>query len=192
MARLRQEEGQERNKGMSDVKSELHGTVMSIVHELEAAAEGNLYYDGSDCIIIDDMDAWKEEQFQDKVKKFKADNPEDKFDSEEMGFDTYEEWMEDEIGTADDVEEPDEMSIYEYIDKQSLGDVRFEVDENLDLDGGKVLFCCGGPTVWVHDDEVCGYWGSESVEMSLDSDTRSQLYSYFDELLSWAKDRLSR
>ena len=177
---------------MSDAKSELHGTVMNIVHELEAAAEGNLYYNGSDYIIIDDMDVWKEEQFQEKVKKFKADNPEDKFDSEKAGFDTYEEWMEDELGTADDVEEPDEMSILEYIDKQSLGDVRFEVDDKLELNGGKVLFCYGGPTVWVHDDEVCGYWGSESVEMSLNDDTRSQLYSYFDELLSMAKDRLSR
>ena len=97
--------------------------------------------------------------------------------------------MEDEIGTADGVDEPDEVSIGEYIDKQSLGDVRFEVDSKMELHGGKVLFCYGGPNVWVADDEVRGYWGSSSVEMSLDSETRSAMFSWFEDQWDVARCR---
>ena len=89
--------------------------------------------------------------------------------------------MEDEIGTADDIDEPDEVSLCEYIDKRSLEDVRFEVTSDKELCEGKVLFCYGGPTVWVADDEVRGYWGSSTVEMSLNSETRSELWDWFEE-----------
>ena len=90
--------------------------------------------------------------------------------------------MEDEIGTADDVDEPDEVSLSEYIEKQGPGDTRFEVDSSKQLLGGKTLFMYGGPNIWVHDDQVCGYWGSKSVEMSLDSDTEDALFSWFEEM----------
>lgn len=169
-------------KVMGDsVDKELHGTVLSIVHEIEAAAEGSLYYDGSGYLIIDDMDAWKHRQYLKKVEKFKSENPEGKVDLEQLGFETYEEWMRDQIGTEEDIEEPDSMSLDEYIEKQALGDVRFEVDSSKQLMGGKVLFCYGGPNVWVHDDEVCGYWGSAKVEMSLNSEAASSMYRWFDE-----------
>jgi hypothetical protein len=185
------EDCEERSKGeMSDTKSELHGIVLSTVRELEAAASGTLYRCGSDWKIIDDIDDWKEKQYQKCVEIFRKEHPEDAFSGDDEGFDTYEEYMEDEIGTVDDIDDPEEVSLSEYIEDQSLGDVMFEVDEDLDLRGGKVLFCCGGPTVWVHDDQVCGYWGCDTVEMGLDSETRNKLYAWFKELWSTKKERM--
>lgn len=170
----------------SDIDEDLHRMVKGIVDDLEAAASGKLYDVDGEITIIDDMDEWKAEQYREKVDKFKLENPEDKLDREV--YDTYEEWMEDEVGTVDGIDEPEEVSLSEYIDKESLGDVRFEVDSSKELQGGKVLFCYGGPNIWVADDEVRGYWGSSTVEMSLDSDTRSALYDWFGEMWDIIKE----
>ena len=169
----------------SNTDEELHGIVLGIVHDLEAAASGNLYDVDGECVIIDDLDDWKAKQYKKEVDEFREKHPVDSFDHE--AYDTYEEWMEDEIGTVDDIDEPDEVSLTEYIDKESLGDIRFEVDSEKELHGGKVLFCYGGPNVWVADDEVRGYWGSSTVEMPLDLDTRSALFSWFEEMWDMAK-----
>lgn len=164
---------------MSDTASELHSMVQNIVDELEAAVAGTLYWDGSGYLVIDDMDEWKGKQYAKKAREFLNEHPVSDLDTD--CYDSYKEWQEDEIGTADDVDEPDEVSLSEYIEKQGLGDTRFEVDSSKQLLGGKTLFTYGGPNIWVHDDEVCGYWGSERVEMSLDSDTRDALFSWFEE-----------
>lgn len=165
---------------MSNTADELHSMVKNIVDELEAAVAGTLYWDGSGYLVIDDMDEWKAEQYEKKAEQFKETHSEDDLDRDV--YEDYQEWMEDEIGTADDVDEPDEVSLYDYIEKQGLGDTRFEVDSSKQLLGGKTLFTYGGPNIWVHDDEVCGYWGSENVEMCLDSDTRSAMFSWFEEM----------
>ena len=164
---------------MSDTASELHSMVQNIVDELEAAVAGTLYWDGNGYLVIDDMDDWKEERYKEKADKF-IETHDGTWDADL--YDSFDEYMEDEIGTADDVDEPDEVSLSEYIEKQGLGDTRFEVDSSKQLLGGKTLFTYGGPNIWVHDDQVCGYWGSEQVEMCLDSDTRSALFSWFEEM----------
>jgi hypothetical protein len=163
---------------MSDTASELHSMVRNIVEELEAAVAGTLYWDGNGYLVIDDMDDWKEERYKEKADKF-IETHDGTWDADLYG--SFDEYMENEIGTADDVDEPDEVSLSEYIEKQGLGDTRFEVDSSKQLLGGKTLFTYGGPNIWVHDDEVRGYWGSEQVEMRLDSDTRSALFSWFEE-----------
>ena len=165
---------------MSDTDDELHAMVSSIVDELEAAVSGSLYEVDGDCVVIDDLDAWKKEQYEKMAEGFRKEHPEDSFDPEESGFDTYVEWMESEIGVAGDVDEPEQASLYEYISERSLEDVRFEVDSSKTLCGGRVLFCYGGPNIWVADDEVRGYWGSSTVEIPLDSDTRSELWDWFE------------
>lgn len=170
------------------IDEELHAQVKSIVDELEAAASGSLYEIDGNWEVIDDVDEWKKERYEEKAEEFRKEHPEESYDPEEHGFDTYEKWMEDELGTADDVDDPDEVSLYEYIDRQSLGDVRFEVDSSKELHGGKVLFTFGGPNIWVADDEVRGYWGSSRVEMSLDSETRSALWGWFEEQWDMAKE----
>lgn len=162
----------------------LHSQVRTIVDELEAAVSGSLYKIDGNYVVIDDLDGWKQEQYDKKVEEFKGEHSDEEFarDCAEY-YDSYQDWMEDELGEADDVEEPEEVSLTDYIDDQSLGDVRVEISlSDQSLNGGKVLFCCGGPTIWVADDEVRGYWGSARVEMSLDSDTCSALFSWFEEL----------
>lgn len=165
---------------MSDTDEALHAQVRSIVDDLEAAVSGSLYEVDGDCVVIDDMDEWKAAEYAKLKEAYEHDHPRAEFKLEDGLYETYEEQMEDEIGTVDDVDEPDEVSLSEYIEKQSLGDVRFEVDSSKELHGGKVLFCYGGPNVWVADNEVRGYWGSSTVEMSLDSDTRSAMFSWFE------------
>ena len=173
----------------TNTDEELHRMVKGIVDDLEAAVAGNLYRVDGDCRVIEDLDEWKDEQYKKLLDEFREKHPRESFDPEETGFDTYEEWAEDEVGAADDdVDEPDEVSLSEYIEEQSLGDVRFEVDSDLDLNGGKVLFVYGGPNIWVADDEVRGYWGASTVEMSLDSQTRSALYDWFDDLWTAKKE----
>ena len=90
--------------------------------------------------------------------------------------------MEDDIGDVDDIDDPDEVSLHEYLEKEGLGDARFEVDSSKHLLGAKELFAYGGPNIWVHDDQVVGYWGAESVEMMVDLKTRSALFSWFAEM----------
>lgn len=165
---------------MAGADDDLHAMVGSIVDELEAAVSGSLYEVDGDYVVIDDLDAWKKERHEKEAEEFRKERPEGSFDPGESGFDTYAEWMEDEIGTADDVDEPDRVSLCEYIDKRSLGDVRFEVTSDKTLCGGKILFCYGGPNIWVADDEVRGCWGPSTVEMPLDSDTRSRLWDWFE------------
>ena len=167
---------------MSDTASELHSMVKGIVDELEAAVSGSLYDVDGSYVVIDDMDGWKEAEYAKLKEAYEHDHPRAEFKLEDDGlYETYEEQMEDEIGTVDDIDEPDEVSLHEYIEKQGLGDMRFEVDSSKQLLGGKVLFTYGGPNIWVRDDQVCGYWGSETVEMSLDSGTRSALFSWFED-----------
>ena len=173
---------------MADIDESLHAQVKSIVDELEAAASGSLYEIDGNYVVIDDMDEWKAAEYEKLKQGFEADHPRSSFKLEDNVYSSYDEWMEDEIGTADDIDDPDEVSIGEYIDEQSLGDVRFEVDSSKELCGGKVLFAFGGPNIWVADDEVRGYWGSSRVEMSLDSETRSALRSWFEEQWDVAKD----
>ena len=129
---------------------------------------------------IDDIDCWKQDRYEEKKEVFCQNNPEEDIDKD--CYDSYQEWMEDEIGTVDDVDEPEELSLYDYIDKCSLGDVKFEVDHDLDIVRGRILFACGGPTVWVHDDMVCGYWGGDKVEMFLNGEASECLLDYIEEL----------
>lgn len=163
---------------MADIDKELHEMVQSFVEELEAAVSGSLYDVDGEFKIIDDLDEWKKEQYEKMAEEFRKKNPEDSYDHEV--YDSYEEWMEEEIGTANDIDEPDEVFLHDYIHKQSLGDVRFEVYEDKTLCSGRVLFCYGGPTIWVSDDEVRGYWGSSTAEIPLDSPTSSALWDWFE------------
>lgn len=134
---------------MSDTASELHSMVLSVVNELEAAASGSLYDVNGNFEVIDDLDEWKEAEYAKLKEAYEHDHPRAEFKRvEDDGmYETYEEQMMDEIGTADDIDEPDEVSLSEYLEKQSLGDVRYEVDSSKQLLGGKVLFTYGGPNI---------------------------------------------
>lgn len=91
--------------------------------------------------------------------------------------------------TIDDIDEymegrdemPEQATVADVIEKRGLGDTRFEVDSKKELCGGKTLFTFGGPSIWVHDDMVCGYWGSARVEMSFNPETRTAMFDWFDD-----------
>lgn len=91
--------------------------------------------------------------------------------------------------TIDDMDEymeshdemPEQATVADVIEKRGLGDTRFEVDSKKELCGGKTLFTFGGPNIWVHDDMVCGYWGSARVEMSFNPETRTAMFDWFND-----------
>ena len=91
--------------------------------------------------------------------------------------------------TIDDIDEymeshdemPEQATVADVIEKRGLGDTRFEVDSKKELCGGKTLFTFGGPNIWVHDDMVCGYWGSARVEMSFNPETRTAMFDWFND-----------
>ena len=78
-------------------------------------------------------------------------------------------------------EMPEQVTVADVIEKRGLGDTRFEVDSRKELCGGKTLFTFGGPNIWVHDDMVCGYWGSARVEMSFNPETKTAMFDWFND-----------
>lgn len=76
---------------------------------------------------------------------------------------------------------PGQVTVADVIEKRGLGDTRFEIDSQNKLCGGRTLFTCGGPNIWVYDNMVCGCWGSARVEMSFNPETRSAMFDWFKE-----------
>ena len=175
----------------SDIGTELNSMVQNIVDELEAAVSGSLYDVDGNATVIDDMDEWKKAEYAKEVDAFKASHSpiarlkqgtryvESAFDPDLYG--SFEEFMEDEIGTADDIDEPDPISLDEYFRSHNEPlDLYFEVDTQKNLNGGRMQVTAGGPSIWIADDEVRGYWGSTRVEISLDSETKSAMWDWFE------------
>ena len=167
--------------------SELKEIVRSYAHDIEAAADGTLYKVNGEPTIIDDMDEWKQNEWERKKTEFLKEHPfTDPGDKET--YESEDEYVIDEIGEIDDIDEPEQMSITDYINDNSLGDIRFEVDGKMELYGGKVLLASGGPSVWLHDDEIRGYWGGDTETWSLCSDARDALMEFFQEEWGMVRD----
>ena len=165
----------------SDISTELRSMVQNIVDELEAAVSGSLYEVDGSATVIDDMDEWKKAEYEKLKKGFEADHPRSSFKLEDNIYESYEEWMEDEIGTADDIDEPDPISLDEYFRSHNEPlDVYFEVDMQKNLNGGRMQVTAGGPSIWIADDEVRGYWGSSQETVALDSETKSAMWDWFE------------
>lgn len=158
--------------------NELKEIVRSYAHDIEAAADGTLYKVNGEPTIIDDMDEWKQSEWENLkaefLKKHPFTDPEDK-----EAYESEDEYVTDNIGRVDDIDEPEQMSITDYINDNSLGDIRFEVDGKMELYGGKVLLAFGGPNVWLHDDEIRGYWGGNIETWSLCSNACDALMEFF-------------
>ena len=158
--------------------NELKEIVHSYANDIEAAADGTLYKVNGEPTIIDDMDEWKQSEWENLkaefLKKHPFTDPEDK-----ETYESEDEYVIDNIGEVDDIDEPEQMSITDYINDNSLGDIRFEVDGKMELYGGKVLLAYGGPNVWLHDDEIRGYWGGDTETWSLYLNAREALMEFF-------------
>ena len=167
--------------------NELKEIVRSYAHDIEAAADGTLYKVNGEPTIIDDMDKWKQSEWENLKAEFLKKHPFADHNDKEV-YESEDEYVIDEIGEVDDIDEPEQMSITEYINDNSLGDIRFEVDGKMELYGGKVLLAFGGPTVWLHDDEIRGYWGGDTETWSLCSDARDALMEFFQEEWGMVRD----
>ena len=167
--------------------NELKERVRAYAHDIEAAADGTLYKVNGEPTIIDDMDEWKKSEWENLKAEFLKKRP--FMDPSDKGvYESEDEYVIDEIGEVDDIDEPEQMSITEYINDNSLGDIRFEVDSKMELYGGKVLLAFGGPTVWLHDDEIRGYWGGDTETWSLCSGARDALMEFFQEEWGMVRD----
>lgn len=167
--------------------NELKEIVRSYAHDIEAAADGTLYKVNGEPTIIDDMDAWKQSEWENLKAEFLKKHPFMDPNDKEV-YESEDEYVIDEIGEVDDIDEPEQMSITDYINDNSLGDIRFEVDGRMELYGGKVLLAFGGPNVWLHDDEIRGYWGCNTETWSLCSDAREALMEFFQEEWGMVRD----
>lgn len=164
---------------------ELRRVVRGYALDIEAAADGTLYEVDGEPTVIDDMDEWKQNEWEQKkeefLKEYESNHGTRELDFDKDLFDTEEEFLENEIGTVDDIDEPEQMSMTDYIYDNSLGDIRFEVNKNMECLGGRMLLAYGGPNVWLHDDEICGYWGGDTETWSLCMDARNALMEFFQE-----------
>ena len=158
--------------------NELKEIVRSYAHDIEAAADGTLYKVNGEPTVIDDIDDWKQEEWERRKAEFLREHPFTDPGAKET-YESEDEYVTDNIGDVDDIDVPEQMSITDYINDNSLSDIRFEVDGNMECCGGKVLLAFGGPNVWLHDDEICGYWGSNVETRSLCSDARDALMGFF-------------
>ena len=165
---------------MADKK--LKSIVRSYALDIEAAAGGTLYKVNGEPTVIDDIDDWKQKELDRQKAEFLAKEPFDSLDPEDKElYEDEDRYVTDNIGDVDDIDVPKQMSVTDYINDNLLGDVRFEVNRDMECYGGKVLFAYGGPTVWLHDDEICGYWGGDTETWSLCSDARDALMEFFQE-----------
>lgn len=171
--------------------SELKEIVRSYAHDIEAAADGTLYKVNGEPTIIDDMDEWKQDEWERKKTEFLKEHPFTDPEDKET-YESEDEYVADNIGDVDDIDVPEQMSVMDYVNDNSLSDVRFEVDEDMECCGGKVLLAFGGPNVWLHDDEICGYWGGDTETWSLCSDVRGALMEFFQEKWNAVRDSHSR
>ena len=166
---------------------ELKKMVRSYALDIEAAADGTLYKVNGEPTVIDDIDDWKQNEWERKKTEFLREHPFTDPDDKET-YESEDEYVTDNIGDVDDIDVPEQMSVMNYINDNSLGDIRFEVDRNMECCGGKVLLAFGGPNVWLHDDEICGYWGGNTEPWSLCSDARDALMEFFQEEWNMVRD----
>ena len=169
------------------VDNVLKEIVHSYAHDIEAAADGTLYKVNGEPTIIDDMDDWKQNEWERLKDEFLKEHPFTDPEDKET-YESEDEYVIDNIGEVDDIDEPEQMSITDYINDNSLGDIRFEVDGKMELYGGKVLLAFGGPTIWLHDDEIRGYWGGDTETWSLCSDAQDALMEFFQEEWGMVRD----
>lgn len=69
----------------------------------------------------------------------------------------------------------------DWLDSYSLGDLRFEIGADGSFYGAKVLIAYGGPNIWLCDDRIEGYWGSEEVVIRLPQSVSEIVFDCFRE-----------
>ena len=112
--------------------NELKEIVRSYAHDIEAAADGTLYKINGEPTVIDDIDDWKQNEWERKKTEFLREHPFTDPDDKKT-YESEDEYVTDNIGDVDDIDVPEQMSVMDYINDNSLGDVRIEVDRNMEF-----------------------------------------------------------
>ena len=70
----------------------------------------------------------------------------------------------------------------DWMNENSLGDIRIETNLKREFLGGKVLIAYGGPNIWLSTNEINAYWGNAEVSLALPSSVRDMLYDWFKDM----------
>ena len=93
---------------------------------------------------------------------------------------------------GEDGEELEQVSIYDFVERSGLGDIRYEVamaNNHWQVYGGRILVAFGGPNIWITQDEVKVYWWGHSAEAELYSETKDALMDFFEENFQMLNER---
>ncbi len=176
---------------MTDTENRLWQIVKITGDEIEAAVAGNLYKIDGERVIIHDLEVWRREKWDAAREEFLIVHPElrglseDELDDRfggEIG-ETVGEW----VSCLDDIDDPEQVSVSDLLSEESLGDLRFEVNQRGEMLGARTIVAYGGPNVWVSDENVHGYWGGDERVYNFNEETRSELYDIFEEYWECAR-----
>ena len=104
------------------VDEELKEMVRSYALDIEAAADGTLYKVNGEPTVIDDIDDWKQKEWDRQKAEFLAKEPFDSLDPEDKElYEDEDGYVTDNIGDADDIDVPEQMSMMDFV-KRSIGE----------------------------------------------------------------------
>ena len=103
---------------MADEK--LKNLVRTYALDIEAAADGTLYKVNGEPTVIDDIDDWKQNEWERKKTEFLREHPFTDPDDKET-YESEDEYVTDNIGEADDIDDPEQMSVMDFV-KRSIGE----------------------------------------------------------------------
>ena len=104
------------------VDEELKRIVRSYALDIEAAADGTLYKVNGEPTVIDDIDDWKQKEWDRQKAEFLAKEPFDSLDPEDKElYEDEDGYVTDNIGDADDIDVPEQMSMMDFV-KRSIGE----------------------------------------------------------------------
>ena len=92
------------------VDEELKEMVRSYALDIEAAADGTLYKVNGEPTVIDDIDDWKQSEWERKKTEFLREHPFTDPDDKKT-YESEDEYVTDNIGDVDDIDVPEQMSV---------------------------------------------------------------------------------
>ena len=99
---------------------DLREMVRSYAHDIEAAADGTLYKVNGEPTVIDDMDEWKQNEWDRQKAEFLKEHPFTDPDDKET-YESEDEYVTDNIEDVDDIDDPEQMSVMDFM-KRSIGE----------------------------------------------------------------------
>jgi hypothetical protein len=107
-------------------------------------------------------------------------------DGERVVIEDIDEYME--AHGIEDGEELELVTVANILDEDSLGDIRWEVNNKGEMFSGRVCTGFGGPNIYITDCEARGYWGfGGPVVVDLSDKASDDAWNYFADAWECAK-----